>query len=116
MQFDLVTIGGGFSGLVTACRAAQLGLTAAVLEARTEERYPCSSRYSTGVFGVMGISLMNRPEVLADAIMAGTDGTADPNLARVVAANAQRALDWLQQEGARFVFISASRSRYQQGG
>ena len=34
MQYDLVTVGGGFSGLTTACRAAELGLKAAVLEAR----------------------------------------------------------------------------------
>jgi fumarate reductase flavoprotein subunit len=102
VQSDLLTIGGGFSGLVTGCRAAQLGLKAVVLEARTEERYPCSSRYSTGVFGVMGISLMNRPEVLTDAIMTGTDGTADPDLARVIAANAERTKEWLEQEGARF--------------
>jgi len=96
MPFDLLTIGGGFSGLVTACRAGQLGLKAAVLEARTEERYRCSSRYSTGVFGVMGISLMNRPEALAQAIIAGTDGTAKPDLARAIAANAKRAQEWLE--------------------
>ena len=29
MQYDVVTIGGGFSGLITACRAAELGLQAA---------------------------------------------------------------------------------------
>lgn len=102
MRFDLLTIGGGFSGLVTACRAAELGLRAAVLEARTEERYPCSSRWSTGVFGVMGISLANPPDVLAGAILEGTDGTADPALARAVAENAQRAQAWLVQEGAQF--------------
>lgn len=45
MTYDLVTIGGGFSGLVTAARAAELGLSVAVLEARTEDRYPCSSRF-----------------------------------------------------------------------
>ncbi len=103
MRFDLITIGGGFSGLVTACRAGELGLKAAVLEARTEAHYPCSSRYSTGVFGVMGISLANPPEILAQAIIAGTGGTARPDLARAVAANAQRAQAWLEQEGARFV-------------
>jgi fumarate reductase flavoprotein subunit len=102
MRFDLLTIGGGFSGLVTACRAGELGLRAAVLEARTEERYPCSSRWSTGVFGVMGISLANPPDVLARAILDGTDGTADPALAHAVAANARRAQEWLVQEGARF--------------
>ena len=102
MAFDLITIGGGFSGLVTACRAAELGLDAAVFEARTEERYPCSSRYSTGVFGVMGISLANKPEVLAGAIVDGTDGAADPALARAVASNAKRAQEWLEQQGAQF--------------
>jgi fumarate reductase flavoprotein subunit len=102
MQFDIVTIGGGLSGLVTACRAGELGLKAAVLEARAEERYPCSSRWSTGVFGVMGISLMNPPEVLARAILDGTDGTARPELARAVAQNARRAHDWLVAAGAVF--------------
>ena len=32
MRFDVVTIGGGLSGLVTACRAAQLGQRVAVLD------------------------------------------------------------------------------------
>ena len=61
MSLDVIAVGGGFSGLVTACRAAELGCKAAVLEERPEALYPCSSRYSTGVFGVMGISLMNPP-------------------------------------------------------
>ncbi|HUB96816.1 MAG TPA: FAD-dependent oxidoreductase [Stellaceae bacterium] len=99
---DIVAIGGGFSGLVTACRAAQLGLRALVLEARSETRYPCSSRYSTGVFGVMGGSLMSSPETLRRAIIDGTDGTAKPELASCVADNARRAHDWLISEGARF--------------
>jgi len=103
MQFDLVTVGGGFAGLVTACRAGQLGLKAGVLEARTDERYQCSSRYSSGAFGVMQVSLMNTPDVLYDAFIQGTGGTAKPALARVVADNSRRAYEWLQQEGARFV-------------
>ena len=37
MLYDVITIGGGFSGLVTACRAAELGLKAAVLEACVED-------------------------------------------------------------------------------
>ncbi|HUK59463.1 MAG TPA: FAD-dependent oxidoreductase [Stellaceae bacterium] len=102
MPFDLVTVGGGFSGLVTACRAAELGLRAAVLETRPEQLYPCSSRYSTGVFGVMGISLVNEPERLRAAILEGTDGSARPALAAAIAENAKRAHDWLVGEGARF--------------
>jgi fumarate reductase flavoprotein subunit len=101
-RFDVIAMGGGFSGLVAACRAAQLGLKAAVLEQRPEARYPCSSRYSTGVFGVMGGSLMGPPETLRRAILDGTDGLAKPELADCIAQNAKRAYEWLMAEGARF--------------
>ncbi|HUZ74532.1 MAG TPA: FAD-dependent oxidoreductase [Stellaceae bacterium] len=101
-SFDVIAVGGGFSGLTTACRAAQLGLNALILEQRPEPLYPCSSRYATGVFGVMGVSLMNPPEALAAAIMSGTDGTARRDLAAAVAQNSRRAYEWLLQEGARF--------------
>jgi len=103
MLYDVITIGGGFSGLVTACRAAELGLKAAVLEARVEDRYPCSSRYSTGVCNVMGLAILAAPDVLYDAIIDGSDGTADPDLARTVADNGKRTIDWLTGAGARFV-------------
>jgi len=101
-MFDLVTIGGGFSGLTTACRAAELGLKAAVLERRGEERYPCSSRWSTGVFGVMQISLMNAPDVLIEAFTTGTGGTCKVELVEAVARNARRAKEWLEEQGASF--------------
>ena len=55
----------------------------------------------------MGISLANPPEILAQAIIAGTGGTADRDLARAVAANAKRAQAWLEQAGARFVSAAA---------
>ena len=103
MPYDLVTIGGGFSGLVTAARAAELGLKVAVLEARTEDRYPCSSRYSTGVCNVMGLAILSDPDVLYQAILDGSAGTAKPELARVIADNGKRTIDWLAGEGARFV-------------
>ena len=102
MPVDLIVIGGGFSGLTTACRAAELGAKVSVLEERTEALYPCSSRYSTGVFGVMGISLDNPPDRLFAAITDGTDGAARPELASAIAENARRAHDWLVSQGARF--------------
>jgi len=102
MQFDMVSIGGGFSGLIPACRAAELGLSAAVIEARTEELYPCSSRYSTGVSNVMGLPIMAAPDVLYRAILDGSGANADPAVARAVADNGARAIDWLTQQGARF--------------
>ncbi len=103
MSYDLVTIGGGFSGLVTAARAAELGLSVAVLEARTEDRYPCSSRFSTGVCNVMGLAILSEPDVLYEAIIKGSGGTAKPELARAIAHNGKRTIDWLSGEGARFI-------------
>lgn len=103
MQFDVVTVGGGFSGLVTAGRAAELGLAAAVLEARTEDRYPCSSRYSTGVCNVMGLPIVSEPERLYHAIIEGSGAAAQPELARAIADNGRRAIDWLKGEGALFI-------------
>ena len=103
MPYDLVTIGGGFSGLVSAARAAELGLKVAVLEARTEDRYPCSSRYTTGVSNVMGLAILADPDVLYRAIINGSGGTANPALARAVADNGKRAIDWLAAQGARFI-------------
>src|SRR5262249_11943636 len=103
MPYDLVTIGGGLSGLVSAARAAELGLKVAVLEARTEDRYPCSSRYPTGVSNVMGLAILADPDVLYKAIIDGSGGTAKPELARAVADNGKRTIDWLAGEGARFI-------------
>jgi fumarate reductase flavoprotein subunit len=103
MQFDVVTIGGGFSGLIPACRAAEAGLSAAVLEARGEERYPCSSRWSTGVANVMGLPIMVEPDRLYRTIMDGSGANANAAVARAIADNGKHAVDWLSQQGATFV-------------
>jgi fumarate reductase flavoprotein subunit len=103
MRYDVITIGGGFSGLTAACRAAELGLKVAVLEACAEDRYLCSSRYTTGVCNVMGLAILTSPDTLYQAIMDGSGGTARPALARAVADNGRRAIDWLAAQGARFI-------------
>jgi fumarate reductase flavoprotein subunit len=103
MRFDVVTIGGGFSGLVTACRAVQLGQRVAVLEQSSEERYLCASRWSTGVVNIMGLSILSDPEVLEAAIVKGSSDTAHPEVARAVAQNGKRTLEWLSAQGCRFV-------------
>jgi fumarate reductase flavoprotein subunit len=102
MQFDVVAIGGGFSGLVTACRAAELGRSVVVLEARAEERYPCSSRYATGACNIMGLPILLEPDRLFEAIVAGSGANADPAVARAIAENGKRTIAWLTQEGAEF--------------
>ena len=103
MQLDVVTIGGGFSGLIPACRAAEAGLSAAVLEARSEARYPCSSRYSTGVANIMGLPILAEPDRLFRAIMDGSGANAHAAVVRAIADNGKRAIGWLSQQGATFV-------------
>jgi len=103
MRYDLVSIGGGLSGLVAACRAGELGATVAVLERASEDRYPCSSRWTTGVVNVMGRPILAPPDTLYDAILSGSGSNAEPSLARAVADNAKRAIEWLRALGTRFV-------------
>jgi fumarate reductase flavoprotein subunit len=111
MQFDVVTIGGGFSGLIPACRAAEAGLSAAVLEIRSETLYPCSSRYSTGVAHVMSLPILSEPDRLYRAIMDGSGSNARPALARAIADNGGRAIVWLTREGAQFSGTAMARER-----
>jgi fumarate reductase flavoprotein subunit len=111
MQFDVVTIGGGFSGLVSACRAAELGRSAAVLEARNEDRYPCSSRWSTGVAHVMSLPILSEPDRLYRAIMEGSGTNARAALVRALADNARRTIEWLEREGAEFGSQAMQRER-----
>jgi fumarate reductase flavoprotein subunit len=103
VQYDVVTIGGGFSGLISACRAAELGCKVAVLEQDASERYECSSRYTTGVSNIMGLAIMADPDALYKAIIDGTNGAANPELARVMADNGKRAIAWLGEQGAKFI-------------
>jgi fumarate reductase flavoprotein subunit len=111
MQFDVVTVGGGFSGLIPACRAAEAGLSAAVLEARTEQLYPCSSRWSTGVAHVMSLPILSEPDRLYRAIIDGSGANARPALARAIADNGKRAIDWISQQGAQFGSTAMARER-----
>ena len=103
MQFDVIAMGGGFAGMITACRAAELGLKAAVLEQKSEDRYACNSRYTSGVSQVMGKYMLSPPEELVEAIMTGTDGTARRELAQAMAQHSSRAVGWLRQQGARIL-------------
>src|SRR5690348_6269749 len=103
MRYDLVSIGGGLSGLVAACRAGELGAKVAVLEQASEDRYPCSSRWTTGVINVMGRAILASPDTLYKAILSGSGSDAEPSLARAVADNAGRAIEWLRALGTRFV-------------
>ena len=72
----LVIVGGGFAGMIAACRAAELGLRSAVIERGGSELYPCNSRYSGGLMHVSYKDPALPPEQLLAAINEITMGMA----------------------------------------
>src|SRR5579862_2507374 len=105
-EFDLVSIGGGFAGLVAALRGAELGLRTAVLEAGAGERYLCSSRWAGGIFHVSYHDVRLPPAELVAAIGRATGGEAEPELAAAIAEDCGRTVDWLATQGAHFTSAS----------
>jgi len=105
-EFDLVSIGGGFAGLVAALRGAELGLRTAVLEAGAGERYLCSSRWAGGIFHVSYHDVRLPPAELVAAIGRATGGEAEPELAAAIAEDCARTVDWLVAQGAHFASAS----------
>ncbi len=110
-EYDVVCIGGGIAGLVTAARAAELGLKVAVLERGAEDAYPCNSRYSGGVMHISYKDPANPKEALVRAINEITDGYAAPELVDAITGHCKRGLEWLQQQGARFMRIDPGMQR-----
>ena len=80
---DLVIIGGGLAGLVTANRAAQLGLKAIVLEQGTAEKYLCNTRYTGGTFHLCLREITLKPDFLHQLILETTDGFVSDEHARL---------------------------------
>jgi fumarate reductase flavoprotein subunit len=109
MDVDVIAVGGGFAGLIVANRCAQLGLNAAVLEQESAERYICNSRITTGVSHIMFRDMDLPAGTLAPLIAEANRGRADPALVETFAANARRAIEWLEAEGQHFARISTSR-------
>src|SRR5262249_56611322 len=99
VQQDVVVIRAGIAGLVAANRAAQLGLRVVVLEKSTDERYLCNSRYTYGTFHINYTDVGADEDVLVARIEACTDGFARKDLARAVAKDGRRLMQWLRHEG-----------------
>jgi fumarate reductase flavoprotein subunit len=99
VQHDVIVIGAGIAGLVAANRAAQLGLRVVVLEKGEDERYLCNSRYTYGTFHINYTDVGADEDVLVARIEACTDGFARKDLARAVAKDGRRLMQWLRNEG-----------------
>ncbi len=102
-NFEVIVVGGGIAGLVTANRAAELGKRTAVLERGTEDRYLCSTRYTGGTFHICLTDLMAGEDKLAQMIETTTRGFARNDLAAAIAKDGLRLVRWLQGEGIKFV-------------
>ena len=100
---DVIVVGGGIAGLVTANRAAQAGFKPLVLEKGAEDKYLCNSRYTGGVFHIAYRDVMRSEDELYERIEEETEGRASPALAKLVARDAKRAVRWLQSEGMHFI-------------
>lgn len=102
---DVIVVGGGIAGLTAANRAAQQGLKVVLLERGVDERYLCNTRYSGGVIHIAFRNVKDRPEELMEAIKQATSGNADPALAKALATTCGRTVDWLSEEGAKFIRV-----------
>ena len=105
--YDVIIIGAGIAGLVTANRAAQLGQRVVVLEKSTEEKYLCNSRYAYGTFHINFTGLDTAEDELVDKIDTATAGFARKDLARAVAKDGRRLITWLRSEGVEFVNLGS---------
>ncbi len=103
--YDVAVVGGGIAGLSAANRAAQQGLKVVVLERGADERYLCNSRYSGGVLHIACHNAKDPPGKLMEVIKDATSGKADPQLAHSLANTAGRAVDWLRDEGAKYIRV-----------
>ncbi|WP_051481586.1 FAD-dependent oxidoreductase [Paraburkholderia nodosa] len=99
---DVAIVGGGLAGLVAANRLTELGLTAIVLEAGDEARYPANSRYAGGVFHIAFHDLDEAPSQLCEAIAQASAGLRDASLADAIARDGARVARWLGRHGAQF--------------
>ena len=102
-SYDVVVVGGGIAGLVTANRLGQLGRRAVVLEQGSEELYPCNTRYTGGTFHVCLRNIMSDESSHRQAIIDSTGGFVSDTLAGLIARECQRVIRWLQDEGLRFI-------------
>src|SRR5256885_1378507 len=102
-DWDVIAVGAGLAGLTAANRALELGRRALVLEKQVVPRHPCASRTNGGVFHLGFRSVTTDPDELVRVIDATTGHFVERSVARALADNALRSIQWLQSFGTEFV-------------
>ncbi len=95
-KVDVLVVGGGLAGLVSASRAAELGATVLLLD-KGSFLGDGNTQTTTGDYYTAGVHANSAPDELYTRAMRG--GAAYPDLARVWADNCRRALEWLEGIG-----------------
>lgn len=103
--YDVAVVGGGIAGMVAAVRAAELGQRAVVLEQGEAPLYRCNTRYTGGAFHICFHDIAEDALSLTQVIRDVTRGFAKPELAAAVATDARIAVNWLKQQGVRFIKV-----------
>jgi fumarate reductase flavoprotein subunit len=103
VSYDLIIVGGGIAGLSAAVRSIEQGLKPLILEKGDEPNYPCNARYSGGVVHVAEKEMRAPQADIIAKINHLTNGTGGSGLASIMAEDAEQALEWLRNNGAKFV-------------
>jgi fumarate reductase flavoprotein subunit len=105
-KIEMAVIGGGLAGLSCAVRAVELGANVTLFEQGSQDRYPCNSRYSGGMFHLDYRAIDMPVEALVSSLMTECPDDVNRELVEAIARNARRAVGWLEQHGdARFIRV-----------
>jgi fumarate reductase flavoprotein subunit len=105
---DFIAVGAGLAGLTAANRALELGQKTLVLERSTIPRHPCASRTNGGVFHIGFRSVSADPSELVAVIDSATGRYVEPQVARALANNGMRSIQWLESFGTVFASMQPS--------
>jgi fumarate reductase flavoprotein subunit len=99
---DVIVVGGGIAGLVTANRLTENGISALLLE-KGQGEYLCNSRFTGGAFHVCFRDVMSEADSLRETILSTVPDVASSQAASAIAEDGRRVVRWLQQQGIRFI-------------
>ncbi len=101
-KFDVVVIGAGFSGLMTACAAAEAGAKVAVVEKAPFERTGGLSRLTGGTFIFPASESERDVKLFYDAVMAKSLNRGNGEICMAMSRNIIPGIKWLRKIGVEY--------------